>query len=288
MPSESDPVLTAYPAGFHEDDALRSTFMRHLMLTASAADSTPDAELRPAATCTIPRVLIRFWDAQIPADVQACLDTWESLRADGFDLLTFTDATAAAYIEETFGPRQLAAFDRCHHPAMRSDYFRLCYVLASGGFYVDADDVLTLGQWPLLYQDDRLKVQPLGYDISSTLMVDSAELWQAGPNDADRIFYVNNTPLVAPPGHPVVRAALLRATQALLSGRHLHDIQAVTGPGNLTATLAAHARDLALAGKAPDFELMRSWNRIAETRWHLSYRADQRNWRLLPRAGQEG
>lgn len=287
MPSESGSVLTAYPADFHEDDALRSAFMRQLMLMAPAA-SSPDGDLRPAAACTIPRVLVRFWDAQIPADVQDCLNTWEPLQADGFELLTFTDETAAAYIEETFGPRQLEAFERCHHPAMRSDYFRLCYVLASGGFYVDADDVLTLGQWPLLYQDDRLKVQPLGYDMPSTLMVDTAELWQAGPDDADRIFYVNNTPLVAPPGHPVVRAALLRATQALLSGRPLNDIQAVTGPGNLTAVLAAHARDLALAGKAPDFELMRSWDRIAETRWHLSYRHDQRNWRLLPRTGQEG
>lgn len=220
-------------------------------------------------------------------DVQACLDTWEPLRADGFDMLTFTDKTAAAYIEATFGPRQLAAFHRCHHPAMRSDYFRLCYVLASGGFYVDADDVLTLGQWPLLYQNDRLKVQPLGYDIPSTLMVPTGDLWHAGPADANQIFYVNNTPLVAPPGHPVVWAALLRATQALLSGEHLNDIQATTGPENFTVTLAAHARNLALAGNPQDFELMRSWDRIAETRWALSYRADQRNWRLMPRTGWE-
>lgn len=60
MPSETDSVPTAYPAGFHEDDALRSAFMRHLMLTASASEPSPDADLRPAVTCTIPRVLIRF------------------------------------------------------------------------------------------------------------------------------------------------------------------------------------------------------------------------------------
>lgn len=73
MPSESGSVLTAYPAGFHEDDALRSAFMRQLMLTAPAV-SSPNEDLRPAAACTIPQVLVRFWDAQLPADVQACLN----------------------------------------------------------------------------------------------------------------------------------------------------------------------------------------------------------------------
>ena len=65
----------------------------------------------------------------------------------------------------------------------------------------------------------------------------------------------------------------------LLSDDLSHEIQATTGPGNLTASLAAHTRELIIAGCDPDFELLDNWDTIAEMRWHLSYRNDSRNWR---------
>ena len=162
---------------------------------------------------------------------------------------------------------------------MRCDYFRLCYILKSGGFYVDADDMLTEGRWSTLYEDARLKLQPLCYDVPSGTMAPKLELWDPDIPAVGRIFYVNNNPLIAPPGHPILRKALERATAALLNGGTHRGIQSTTGPGNLTAALAAHARELALAGLPQDFELMRHWDRVAETRWELSYRADERNWR---------
>ncbi len=203
------------------------------------------------------------------------------LENDGFEIAIYNDVSATTYIDEIFGAKHVAAFARCGHPAMRSDYFRLCYVLASGGFYVDADDVVTEGLWPLLYHDDRLKLQPLCYDVPGRTMVEGAELWDPAAPEEERIYYVNNNPLVAPPGHPVLQRALERATAALLSTDTPRDIQSITGPGNLTAVLAAHAHGLALAGIPPDFELMRRWDRVAKTRWDLSYRADERNWRNI-------
>lgn len=269
-------TLTTFPAGFHEDDRLRSDFLRRLILEEPTA-----ANVSSIRASKIPKVLVRFWhDAEaVPIDVAECLDSWEGLRDAGFEILTFHDGSAAAYIEVAFGEQQIEAFERCRHPAMRSDYFRLCYVLSSGGFYVDADDVMTEGRWSVLYKDDRLKLQPLCYDVPSGLMVPTRELWGSDLPTADRIFYVNNNPLVAPAGHPVLRSALKRATAALLNAEYPLDIQSTTGPGNLTAALAAHARELALAGRSCDFELMRDWDRVAETRWELSYRADERNWR---------
>lgn len=269
-------TLANFPDGFHEDDQLRSRFLRLLMLQQSV-----QAGSESGGSSSIPKVLIRFWDDvyAIPADVQECLDSWESLRSEGFDILTFDDASAAAFIATTYGPREVSAFGRCSHPAMRSDYFRLCYISAAGGFYVDADDVMTEGLWSLLYGNDCLKLQPLCYDIPSGTMLQSAELWADDLTEANRIFYVNNNPLVAPPGHPILERARERATMALLRSTTPRDIQSTTGPGNLSAALAAYAHELALSNQPWDFELLRSWDRIGETRWELSYRADERNWR---------
>ncbi len=276
MDIAADLPLSDFPAGFHEDDHLRSMFIRKLI---SENPSEPDNIA--AQTTKIPKVLIRFWDdsATIPVDVQECLRSWENLRGVGFDIITYDDTSAEAYIAKIFGSRELEAFSRCIHPAMRSDYFRLCYISASGGFYVDADDEMTGGLWPLLYRDDRLKLQPLCSDVPSGTMVRTQDLWDPALCADDRIFYVNNNPLVAPPGHPILKHALERATAALLKATKPHDIQSTTGPGNLTAALAAHTRELARAGLPHDFEILRNWDLVAETRWDLSYRADERNWR---------
>lgn len=98
----------------------------------------------------------------------------------------------------------------------------------------------------------------------------------------DRIFYVNNNPLAAPAAHPVLQRALSRATDKLLGDDPTPEIQSTTGPGNLTAALAAHARQLLLRGDPPDFELMLDWSTTAVTQWDLEYRNDARNWRTMP------
>lgn len=276
MSSELSLAAACFPTGFYEDDQLRSRFLHRLFLQAE----TP-VQARSTKSCTIPKVLVRFWhDAEdIPADVQDCLRSWDVLKKDGFEVALYDDISAAAYIAQKYGSEHVAAFAECGHPAMRSDYFRLCYILSSGGFYVDADDVVTEGLWSLLYGDDRLKLQPLCYDVPSGTMVEGEELWDPNSPDAGRIYYINNNPLVAPPGHPVLQRALERATIALLNSSSRRDIQSTTGPGNLTAMLAAHAHELAIAGHAPDFELLGCWHRVARTQWDLSYRADERNWR---------
>ena len=245
----------SFPSGFHENDELRSQFMRRLILR----DTAPGQEISTAA-CTIPKVPVRFWHnaREVPDDVQECLSSWGVLETEGFKVLTYDDASAESYISDGYGREYAVAFSRCHHPAMRSDFFRLCYMLASGGFYVDADDVLTEGYWQLLYGDDRLKLNPLCYDVPSGGMVDGADLWEPNARKEGRIYYVNNNPLVAAPGHPVLQRALERATAALLNTTAPLDIQSTTGPGNLTAVLAEHAHALALAGEVPDFAFLRS------------------------------
>ncbi|MCO4275928.1 hypothetical protein NG701_16080 [Pseudarthrobacter sp. HLT3-5] len=235
---------------------------------------------------TPPRILIQFWDnaTSVPADVQKCLDSWVPLEKTGFERLLFDDTAAEQFIMENFSRRHSRAFKRCHHPAMRADFFRLCFVLKNGGLYVDADDAYQAYDIDKLLMDGRLKLQPLCYDIASDSMVDPVR--SAGiPAEGGRIFYVNNNPLLAPPSHPIIAMALEQATNSLLSAdEDSRDIQTLTGPGNLTSCLVAHAVELAQAGKAWDFELLTDWDSVAISTWPLSYRSDDRNWRRWVRS----
>jgi hypothetical protein len=207
------------------------------------------------------------------------MSTWERLVDHGFAVRTFDDASADRYIRDRYGAREVAAFGRCAHPAMRCDYLRLCVLFAEGGFYVDCDNVLLDDGWTHLFDDGRLKLQPLCYDISAGGMMPNAAIWQTDLPAGERSFYVNNDPIVAPPRHPVLGRALDRATELLLRGDERLAIQATTGPGNLTTVLAAHAYALLVRGGALDFSMIRGWDAIAEMRWDLSYRGDDRNWR---------
>ena len=266
--------------GFDECARLRSAFIRDLTLQQFERSARSAADFRTEAAL-IPKTLIRYWHdpSDLPEDVRACLNTWDRLGDEGVEFFMFDDSSAAAYIADAYGERERQAFARCNHPAMRCDYLRMCFVLAEGGLYVDADDVLLGDDWRHIFLDGRLKVQPLCYDILAGGMVPADEIWRADLPTDDRIFYINNNPIAAPANHPVLRRALVRATNKLLGEERFPEIQSTTGPGNLTFALAAHARDIELAGLPCDFELLRDWGSIAETRWDLSYRSDARNWR---------
>lgn len=270
--------LATQHRGFEEDEKLRSSAIRDIITMEIGGDPACRSSGTPE---DIPRNLVRFWHdhSALPEDVAACMSTWERLANDGFTIHTFDDAAAHRYISERYGQLHAEAFLRCSHPAMRSDYLRLCVLLSEGGLYVDCDDVLLNDGWTRLLEDGRLKLQPLCYDISAGGMMDSASIWQRDLPAGERNFYVNNDPIAGPAGHPILLRALLRATDLLLRAEGRPEIQATTGPGNLTTTVAAHARELLARGDALDFSLIRDWETIAEMRWDLSYRGDERNWR---------
>jgi len=264
------PSLTA------EDDCLRSSYMRELVRQTAPADA-------PSGPVGIPKVIVQYWDdsGTVPDDVRECLDSWEPLTGRGFRRVLFDDNAAKEFIASQFGSTEVAAFDRCPHPAMRCDYFRLCYILRRGGFYVDADEVYQGGDFRSWFCDDKLKIQPLCYDTLSDTMVPSSAFVGNRACSPDWIFYVNNNPLIAPASHPIIRLALARSTRLLL--RHAggrFDVQSTTGPGNLTSSLVRHAINTALAGNARDFLFLTDWDEVSISRWPLSYRNDERNWRL--------
>jgi Glycosyltransferase sugar-binding region containing DXD motif len=275
--SRHPPPATVDAERVADDDRLRSNYVRELVWEASHDTPSPPAN-------EIPTTIMQFWDnaSAIPADVSECLDSWRSAAAAaGLTYTLFDDASAERCIASSLGSAFADAFTRCPHPAMRSDYFRLCYIFRYGGLYVDADDVYKGVELRSCFDDARLKVQPLCYDVLSDGMVPAEVFREPQESASSWIFYVNNNPLVAPPFHPIVRLALSRATALLVGDSNLRfDVQATTGPGNLTRCLVRHALTVETSQPgARDFLLMPDWDEIATSRWPLSYRDDERNWR---------
>lgn len=258
-------------------DRDRSNFVRELVQGPIELARVPEGNPAPA-----PKRIVQFWDdlGRLPDDVRECMESWRKLERLGFELQVFDESSAREFIRTHLGSRYEKAFDKCYHPSMKSDYFRYSYIFAEGGFYIDADDVYHGTTIDHLFTDGRLKLQPFCYDIATGQMVRPLVFVNPGANQLSWIFYFNTTPLIAAPNHPIVERALLNATSSLEQGSEggLPEVQATTGPGNLTRSVFEVVRN---ESSSEDLLLVvRDWEKISTSRWPLSYRSDSRNWRL--------
>lgn len=229
-----------------------------------------------------PRTIVQFWHdlGELPADIEECIASWTRWTTSGFRHRLFDERSAREFIRGSLDTRHERAFGRCYHPAMQADYFRLCYLLVEGGLYVDADDVCVGTQIGSLFEDGRLKVQPLCYDVASAAMINADSFLRIGAYEASWIFYVNNNPLVASKRHPIIERALQRATELLelTDEGVLPEVQSTTGPGNLSRSI--FERGVTLGQVERELVVLHDWDSFAVSRWPLSHRNDSRNWRL--------
>jgi hypothetical protein len=247
-----------------EDHRARSAYVRRVV------QRTGEPGPVPAAFSNKPRrTIVLFWDdlERLPGDVGECIESWKPLMTHGFDLRLFDSNAARDFIASRLGPRHESAYRRCYHPAMQSDYFRLCYILLEGGCYVDADDVHNGPRIEHLFDDGRLKVQPLCYDVETDQMIPPEIFTKPGADAPTWIFYFNER-------------ALANATAAIEQAADgaLPEIQSTTGPGNLTRSIFELAPKSGVTFSA--LHVLRDWENVASSRWPLSYRSDRRNWRL--------
>jgi hypothetical protein len=261
-----------------KDDRTRSNFVRELVQRPNAPIQAPVAH-----QATPPRRIVQFWDdlGRLPPDVRECMESWKKLEQSGFELQVFDESSARKFIRIHLGSRYESAFDKCYHPSMKSDYFRYSYILVEGGFYIDADDVYHGTTIDHLFTDGRLKLQPFCYDIATAQMVPPSVFLNLGANELSWIFYFNTTPLIAVRNHPIIERVLLNATTALEqeSKGELPEVQATTGPGILTRSIF----EVIAADKISLEEallVLHDWENISTSKWPLSYRNDERNWRL--------
>lgn len=260
-----------------EDHYARSRFIRNLVQNHHNPVNTSSIFTRKP-----PMRIIQFWDNldRLPDDVGECIKSWKKMEEQGFKRLLFDKQQARDFIYQKLGLMYLQAYEKCYHPAMQSDYFRLCYIFVEGGCYVDADDVYSGEQIQHLFSDGRLKIQPLCYDTETNMMIPPRIFTKPGADSESWIFYFNNNPLIACCKHPVIEHALIQATLFLerdnVNG--LPEIQSTTGPGNLSKSIFDAITE------NTDIEhtllVLCNWENIAKSRWELGYRNDARNWRL--------
>jgi hypothetical protein len=254
----------------------RSDFVRDIVQRRER--SPRDSATWPGPT---PKRIVQFWDdlQRLPEDVKVCMNSWRRLERQGFELEVFDRSSASKFIRTHLGTRYGDAFDRCYHPSMMSDYFRYSYVLVEGGFYIDADDVYHGTPIGHLFVDGRLKLQPFCYDVATAQMVAPSIFTEPGADQFGWIFYFNTTPLIASRHHPIVERALLNATASLEadSVNGLPEVQATTGPGNLTRSVF----EVISEGCSSEAVMVaHDWELTSTSQWLLSYRNDSRNWRL--------
>jgi len=269
-----------------EDDTSRSIFVSELL---QGIGTSPFSTLK--ITSQIPKIIVQFWDENdVPKDVQECIESWQSLKSKGFEHHLFNNSTARKFITDNLHEENVKAFDRCYHPAMKSDYFRLCFIYCNGGFYVDVDDVYSGSDISCLFSDQRIKLQPLCFDIDTNSMVPPDKFNISSEFTDNRIFYFNNNPIIAPPHNPIIECALERSTYLLLEcdEKVFPEIQSTTGPGNMSASAVAYLADYPSNAREQHLNILVEWESIAQTIWRLSYRDDDRNWRLSNRKEYTG
>jgi mannosyltransferase OCH1-like enzyme len=205
----------------------------------------------------IPGRIMQFWDTEdLPDDVALLMNSWRALNP-GHAHHVFNNETARAYLKRRHPAAVLAAYRRAQEAAQKSDIFRLAWLAAEGGVYVDADD---------------RALRPLDAAI---------------PPDAALVLYqedvasIGNNFIAARAGHPVIVQALSCAVEAINRG-DTDNVWLSTGPALLTRALATHLatgdegqivvpRSIAVLDR-------RDLNRAVAMNCMLGYKSSRRNW----------
>ncbi len=166
----------------------------------------------------IPRRIAQYWDQpEPPPDVAALMAEWP-VRHPDYAYARFSDREAQAFLKQTFQPAVLGAYRRAYPAAQKADIFRLAWLYAEGGVYVDADD--------------RCLAPVTGLLAGGATMVAYHEEYGT----------LGNNFLAVAPQHPVIGRALREAVGSVARGDQ--DIAWLsTGPGLLTRAFAETLAD---------------------------------------------
>jgi mannosyltransferase OCH1-like enzyme/Tfp pilus assembly protein PilF len=200
----------------------------------------------------IPKVIIQYWDGDIPSDVAALCQGWRDRNPD-FSYELYGHAEARDLVAG-ISRDAVQAYDRAREAAMKADIFRLAALFAAGGCYIDADDRC---------------IAPLAGIFGASVDLGVAQ---------EEFGTIGNNFIAAKPGHPVLRWALEEAVHSANRGDN-DMIWLSTGPGVLTRSVGTFlAADL--DRRLPTLTVLEPWQLRRHTApdHTLSYKQTGKHW----------
>jgi mannosyltransferase OCH1-like enzyme len=82
-------------------------------------------------------VIVQYWDQGVPpSEIELLASSWKRNNPE-YSYELYDSCRADKFIFDNFGGEVLKLFQNAALPAMRSDIFRIAYILKNGGVYVD-------------------------------------------------------------------------------------------------------------------------------------------------------
>ncbi|MGG5811577.1 glycosyltransferase family 32 protein [Falsiroseomonas sp. CW058] len=213
--------------------------------------------------------LFQYWDRDPPPDVAAEMEKWSrvpTLRS----YRRFDEAEARQYLADRHGAELVRAYDAAWHAAMKSDLFRIAYLLDHGGLYMDCD----------MRQVERTAEFVAAMNTPLQLTVQTHR-----PTCG-----VTNCVMHARPNHPLMARFLERCVRNILDENLRNPLQA-TGPAALSAMIDQMLRDrdgAAVLLRSTSVSLTELHRRLA-TNFGASYKKTSKSWqRALGTSGRAG
>jgi mannosyltransferase OCH1-like enzyme len=103
-----------------------------------------------------PKKLIQYWDKlPLPSDIANLHATWTANNPE-IEIKIFDFDRAMQFITSEYGSELAGLFTLAAIPAMQSDIFRLAYILAKGGIYIDMATRCRTSIKPLLQHSEKV------------------------------------------------------------------------------------------------------------------------------------
>ncbi|MFT8243394.1 glycosyltransferase [Roseomonas sp. BN140053] len=232
-----------------------TTPSRYLLSAELLAKRLPLLREPAQAAAARPGTVVQFWHSDtVPPDVAALMAGWAA-GTPGLAHRLFSAASAREWLRARVGEAAAARLDRCYHPAMQADLFRLYYLREEGGIYVDADERCQRSLAPIFAALDES-------ELILTLALEAPA-------------YAHNFFLAARPNSAVIARAVSEAEGWLDSGDPRPPIWDATGPGCLTRALGhalLGAADAAATRRLVSVMTLPHYRSFALTEENLAYR----------------
>lgn len=195
----------------HEEPGHLGTSIALLTVLRQAGVMAQTSPISLGEAKPIPKKIVQFWDdSTIPEDIGFGMMCAQANNPD-YEYEVFDRQMADTFVAQNCSKTIVRAYRLANHPAMRADVFRLAYLLANGGVYIDADDRC---------------IQPL-----STLFPTGFELVVAQEMDGS----IGNNFIASSPNHPWV-AHSLNMVAMFINERQGDNIWMVSGPGAISGS----------------------------------------------------